>query len=628
MRGIIYVIIIDMKINKVLIANRGEIAVRVLRTARDLGVKSVAVYSDQDIMAPFVKLADEAYALEGTSFSCTYMDADKILEIAKRAGVDAIHPGCGFLSENAEFARRVDEAGVKWIGPSARAIDRLGDKVKARIVAAEAGVSPVPGISRPLENVQQIREFVAEHQFPVILKRLDGGGGHGIFVIRTDAELDNFETVHTTDINYYFIEKFAENVRHVETQCARDSHGNFVVVTTRDCSIQRRNQKLLEEAPAAFLPSGIHEKLLKWSRALFETVEYVGLGTCEFLLEGDNLYFLEVNPRLQVEHTVSEEVSGFDLVEQQFRIAEDAALSILESSDAKTPRHSIELRITSENPHANMTPTSGILTHLQWPTGLGVRLEAGVELGDVVTTDFDSMIAKIVVTASSRESAIARTKRALKELKVGGISTPKELFELVLDDGDFTATDGEFKVHTKWLESKILPQLETEDQVENQNMQEKQDEVTYKEFVIEVDKKRTLLKLPSSLLAQQLSQTSQQRTTAPRVSPSFSRRASAASAGSIGGVNSASDPSRVISPMQGIVVSVAVKVGQKVQKGDLVVVLEAMKMEKFVVAGASGVVEKISVKSNDSVNAGVELISLKVDANTEEGGGGLSNGAT
>ncbi|MDR1447910.1 MAG: carboxylate--amine ligase [Candidatus Ancillula sp.] len=603
-----------MKIDKVLIANRGEIAVRILRTARDLGIKSVAVYSDQDIMAPFAKLADESYTLDGTSFSTTYMNTEKILEIAKKTGVDALHPGYGFLSENAEFASEVEAAGIKWIGPSADAIDMLGDKVKARIVADKAGVSPVPGISRALENIKQVRDFVAEYQFPIILKRLDGGGGHGIFVIRTETQLENFEAAHTADISYYFVEKFAENARHVETQCARDSHGNFVVVSTRDCSIQRRNQKLLEEAPAPFLPPGIHEKLLKWSQSLFETVGYVGLGTCEFLLECNNLYFLEVNPRLQVEHTVSEEVSGLDLVEQQIRIAEGKSLSVLESGSEKVPVHSIEFRITSENPHANMTPTSGILTDLRWPAGPGVRLETGVELGDVVTTDFDSMIAKIIITGKDRISTIARAKRALRELEVVGISTPKELFELVLDDDDFIATSCEFKVHTKWLESKILPELETVEQEDVQNAQEKEADV-YKEFVIEVDKKRTVIKLPSTLFNNQPQQTA----TAPRVSPSFSRRSLGASSGAIGGQNSAGDPLKVVSPMQGIVVSIAVEVGQKVQKGDLVVVLEAMKMEKFVVAETSGIVEKINVKPSDPVNAGVELIELKVFENAEEG---------
>ncbi|MDR1862147.1 MAG: ATP-grasp domain-containing protein [Candidatus Ancillula sp.] len=612
-------------LSKVLIANRGEIALRVVRTCRDLGVRSVAVYSDQDRDTPFVRLADEAYSLDGTDFASTYMNPSKILDIAQKSGAQAIHPGYGFLSENAEFVRMCDAAGVKFIGPSGDAIDALGDKVKARKVAESANVAPVPGLSDFIEGAEIVRNFISQHGFPVILKRADGGGGHGITVVRTDPELENFLRAHSHDLGQYFIERFVENARHVETQCGRDSLGNFTVFSTRDCSLQRRNQKLVEEAPAPYIDGAQEEKLYNWSKKLFETVEFVGLGTCEYLLEtkqngAQDIYFLEVNPRLQVEHTVSEEVTGLDLVEQQLLIASGETMSVTGNLIQSAVGHSFELRITSENPHDEMQPTGGTISKLVWPQGQGVRIESGVELGDLVTTDFDSMVAKVVVTANTRELAIARVKRALVEFELQGIATPKALFEVIFSEPDFiSSTSDGFKVSTKWLENKILPQFSAQaDENANDSLPtqgaEQKEVPAMKEFVVEVDGRRVALKLPDALLNSVTSPGggSPLHATSRQVAPrsSFLRRSQSGAAESS---FDDSDPSNVISPIQGIVVSVVVQVGQQVDEGDLVCVLEAMKMEKFVTAKSTGIVEEICVESSDSVNIGQTLVKLQLE---------------
>ncbi|MDR0951258.1 MAG: ATP-grasp domain-containing protein [Candidatus Ancillula sp.] len=659
------------KIDKVLIANRGEIAVRVIRTCRDLGISSVAVYSDEDRNAQFVELADEAYSLNGTGFQDTYMNPDKICEIILRTNAKAVHPGYGFLSENSDFARRVanlvvkdvngKDINVSWLGPSGDAIEALGDKVKARKVAEKANVNPVPGLSDFLDSEDTVRSFIKQHGFPAILKRADGGGGHGITVVRNESDLDNFLIAHSHDINFYFIERFVENARHVETQSARDRLGNFSVVSTRDCSLQRRNQKLLEEAPAPFLNPEIENQIRVWSKALFETVNYEGLGTCEFLLENlgegeQALYFLEVNPRLQVEHTVSEEVSGVDLVEQQIRIAEGLPLDkkLLVSDQVNTDVngdqiHSIELRITSENPYTGMTPTAGVISKLNWPMGPGVRLEPGIKLGDQVTTDFDSMVAKIIVTGKNRSECIARTKRALKEFEIVGISTPKDLFNVILSRPEFVSTTKEgFTVSTKWLENVILPEFDkkagelefsgegsnnkSSSQSSNKSNAESQinsaEETTeYSTFVVEIDGKRSTLKLPDTLLntsgssqsslgnvnqAGRWGRTSSNRLANGRMSSILGRRGVGSDSLTAGQSSVVSaDPSKIVSPMQGIVVRVCVDRGQEVKAGDLVVVLEAMKMEKFVTAEADGVVQEIHVVAKDSVQTGQLLVSLE-----------------
>lgn len=630
------------KIGCLLIANRGEIAVRVIRSARDLGIKSVAVYSDTDRNAPFVNLADEAYSLGSGSFRDTYMNGDKIIEICQKANVDAIHPGYGFLSENSDFARKVIVNGIKWLGPSGDAIEALGDKVKARQVADKANVSPVPGLSEFIKSADVVKDFIKKYDYPVILKRADGGGGQGITVVTNESELNNFLTAHTHDLDAYFIERFVQKARHVETQCARDSFGNFCVVSTRDCSLQRRNQKLLEEAPAPFLNNEIEEQLFKWSKSLFETVDYVGLGTCEFLCETfwdkkdlandkipQAIYFLEVNPRLQVEHTVSEEVADVDLVEEQIRIAEGEKLSeqLLVNggnliSCRMNDKHSFELRITSENPYQNMTPTGGIVTKLNWPMGPGVRLEPGIIQGDEVSTDFDSMVAKVIITGKNRAQVIARTKRALKELEIEGISSPKDLFNIILNSDEFTSNNqNNFTVYTKWLETSVLPNMKSDQKGATEqlaNQKNGANEIQLEEFIIEIDSKRTVLKLPKSLinLGQNANIGFQSNAywsnIAPTVAPRMSSLMRGAPKANVNPTDSVEVKNGEIpSPMQGIVVRAVVEVGQKINAGDLLVVLEAMKMEKFINSPISGSVKEICVNAGDSVNAGQILIKLQ-----------------
>jgi acetyl-CoA/propionyl-CoA carboxylase biotin carboxyl carrier protein len=610
-------------VKKILIANRSEIALRVMRTARDIGIKTVAVYTDVDRNSLYVNQADEAYHIEGATFQDTFLNADMILNIAQKSGADAIHPGYGFLSENAEFVRLATNSGLVWIGPSADAIDALGDKVRARKVAEQANVSPVPGISEFLKSAETVREFIQKYNYPVILKRADGGGGQGITVVRTDSELENFLTAHTHDINYYFIERFVENARHVETQAARDAHGNFAIFSTRDCSVQRRNQKLIEEAPAPFLQTETVNQLYAWSKALFETVDYVGVGTCEFLVEtlpdkSQVIYFLEVNPRIQVEHTITEEVSGIDLVEQQIRIASGQPLSSSGNLALENRGHSIEMRITSENPYDNMTPTGGKITELTWPFGHGVRLEPGIALGDEVSTAYDSMVAKIIITAPDRARAIARCLRALQEFAVTGISTPKELYNRILSDSDFVGNP-EFNISTKWLENKILPEFNAQEDVPTATTETNSTATTgqFKTFTVEIDGKRTVLGLPDELYAAlssagQPAYNTSGRQPIRRSNSSLLGRRNLTSGNTTDSSNSDS-PDIVASPMQGIVVSIAVQQGQQVQVGDLVVVLEAMKMEKFITATADGIVEEILVNVSDSVVQNQSLVRLALD---------------
>ena len=448
-------------INRILVANRGEIALRVCRTATDMGIATIAVYADQDMAAPHTREADEALSLGGDDAASTYLNGDKILAIALETGADAIHPGYGFLSENSEFARAVEDAGIAWLGPSSSVIDALGDKINARRIAQACGVAPVPGVSEPVTSRDEVEAFIASAGYPVVLKRADGGGGRGISIIRTEADLDLFFARHTdaADLGAHFVERFVEVARHVETQSARDSLGNFHVISTRDCSVQRRNQKLVEEAPAPFLPEGAHDKLVEASRALFEHVDYVGVGTVEFLLEPDgNIWFLEVNPRLQVEHPVSEEVTGIDLVREQIRIAQGLALTT-----PPEPRgHSFEFRITSEDPSKDLTPTAGRLDEVHWPLGPGIRLELGIDQGDSVQTAFDSMIAKVIVTGADREQALARSRRALAEFSVQGVATPVPVYQDIINDPDFCGVGG-FNVSTRWFETTFMPQHDYSD---------------------------------------------------------------------------------------------------------------------------------------------------------------------
>lgn len=572
---------------RILVANRGEIAARIVRTITDLSMTSIAVYADQDLDSPGVKLANEAHSLTGSTLSDTYMNADKILDIAASTGATMVHPGYGFLSENADFARAVTEAGLTWIGPSAETIAMLGDKIAARRTATAAGVPLIPGTTDPLTDIDELRTFASNHGFPVAAKRSDGGGGRGITILRSEKDVDEFAARYGSDLSPYFLEKFIEKARHVETQAMRDAHGNFAIVSTRDCSVQRRNQKVIEEAPAVGLSEAVMAGLEQSSRALFEAADYIGLGTCEFLVDGDGYYFLEVNPRLQVEHTVSEEVTGLDLVEQQIRIALGEAMSEV----PPVRGHSIELRITSEDPGLDLMPTAGTISSLAWPFGHGVRIDTSVGAGDTVTPDFDSMIAKIIVTGPSRQRAIARCRRVLAELAITGIATPVAILDQILAHEAF----GSMSVYTKWMEEEFLPSADipaptTSEVAEAEEM---------RTFTAVVDGRRHSVTVPAGLLAVPLPTMKKPQ---PRRGTQRTKEGPGIAAVSADGV--------ITSPIQAIVVSVPVEVGQEVAEGEVLMVLEAMKMEKYIHATASGTVESISVSPGDNVVAGAQLIKV------------------
>lgn len=584
-------------INRILVANRGEIALRVCRTATDMGISTIAVYADQDMAAPHTREADEALALGGDDAASTYLDSEKILAIGIETGADAIHPGYGFLSENSSFARAVEDAGIAWLGPSSAVIDALGDKIKARRVAEACGVSPVPGVSQPVTSRAEVEDFIATAGYPVVLKRADGGGGRGISVIRCASDLDLFFTRHadSADLGAHFVERFVEVARHVETQCARDALGNFHVISTRDCSVQRRNQKLVEEAPAPFLPDGAHETLIASSRALFEHVNYIGVGTVEFLLEPDgSIWFLEVNPRLQVEHPVSEEVTGIDLVREQIRIAQGLALTT-----PPEPRgHSFEFRITSEDPSQDLTPAAGRLDEVHWPLGPGIRLELGIDQGDTVQTAFDSMIAKIIVTGADREQALARSRRALAEFSVQGVATPVPVYQDIINDPDFCGVGG-FNVSTRWFETSFMTRHDYSDLAIPAEASSTAD-LPRQTYIIELDGRRVSLTLPAGMF---------NAPTAPAPRPPqplrSSPRRAAAAAPHVGPHQGA--PGDIIAPMQAIVVALAVGEGERVEEGQLVAVLEAMKMEKPLLAPRAGTVTALTVSPGDTVTAGSRI---------------------
>ncbi|AGP31784.1 acetyl/propionyl/methylcrotonyl-CoA carboxylase subunit alpha [Corynebacterium terpenotabidum] len=635
--------------SSILVANRGEIAARVVRTARDLGLTSVAVYSDQDIESPAVILADEAYALEGTTLQETYLDVTKIIDIAKRSGADAVHPGYGFLSEVPEAAAAIADAGLTWLGPSAETISQLGDKISARRVAIAAGVSPVPGTVDPVSDMAEVDAFIAEHGFPIVLKRSDGGGGRGIEVMRTDEDVKNFAAGHAMaggDLGKFFIEKFITSGRHIETQCMRDSHGNFAVVTTRDCSVQRRNQKVIEEAPAPFLPAGAEETLVKWSKALFDQTDYVGLGTCEFMLADDgSLNFLEVNPRLQVEHTVSEEVTGLDLVEAQIIIAGGGTIPEV----PEVRGHSIELRITSEDPAKDLAPAAGKISGLNWPAGHGIRIETGVRLGDTVSPEFDSMIAKLIVTGPTRARAIERARRAIGELEIAGIATVTPLLDLIIAHPDFDATNehADLQVRTRWLETTFLPELTDAEwkklgktgDADADAGSSADDGVGHaiaealRTFTAQIDGRRHKITLPEGLASLaglgsmmqsglgnlgdslgELGSNARRRVQPLRGSRRQKKKDAAPEAGA--GLTAAG---ALLAPMQAIVVRMGAEVGAQVNEGDVVIVLEAMKMEKYIHAPASGVLASVEVAVGQNVPAGTPLLHIDVadDAATD-----------
>ena len=611
----------DPSVRRVLIANRGEIALRVLRTVRDLGGTSILPYTPEDLLSPAAELADEAYALpEGSA----YTDAGAVLALAIDKRADAVHPGYGFLSEQADFAQSVIDAGITWVGPSPDAMRALGDKMSARATAERAGVDPVPGVTDSITDPDTVIAFAAEHGYPVALKRTDGGGGRGITVLHNDEDARTtpaFDSA-TAGSGTLILEKFVTAARHIETQCARDRHGGFAVISTRDCTLQRRNQKLLEEAPAPFLPEGLDSRLIEASRRLLETVDYVGVATCEFLLTPQSdLWFLEVNPRLQVEHCVSEEVTGVDLVETQLRIAAGGRLG-----DIPVPRgHSLELRITCEDPARGLTPSTGAITRLRWPAGPGIRIESGVVEGDVVTPMFDPMLAKIVVTGDSRDQAIRRARRALAETIVEGVTVCTGLHDHVLTRPEFTAPDsaGGLGVTTRWIENSVLGDLAEDaagDEPGTAGTAAQASPRTRQSFVIEVGGQRLQVTVPDGILAGR----------GPRLGASFSgadtERRMLQPLRSRGSGRSrteapeapADDPHVIAAPMQAIVTRICVEPGQRVHEGDLLVVLESMKMENYVHAPAEATVAEIPVGAGRTVSAGEVLVRMIPDADTPQ----------
>ena len=564
------------KINAILIANRGEIAVRVARACRDHGVKSIAIYSDEDRTSLHVATADEAYALNGLSAAETYLDQTKILEIAKASGADAVHPGYGFLSENADFAERVINAGLIWIGPPPAAIRALGDKVSARKIAAKVGAPLVAGTADPVDSADEVIAFAREHGLPVAIKAAHGGGGRGLKVAFTLEEIPELfasavrEAITGFGRGECFVERYLYKPRHVETQCLVDSQGNAVVVSTRDCSLQRRHQKLVEEAPAPFLSQAQIDQLYASSKAIMREVGYVGAGTCEFLVGSDGtISFLEVNTRLQVEHPVSEEVTGLDLVREQIRIASGESINPV---DPIIRGHSIEFRINGEDPGNGFLPSLGTITQWDVPSGPGVRIDAGFDHGHTIGSHFDSLLAKLIVTGSTRKEAIERARRALREFEIGGLATALPFHRAIVNDENFTE---DFKVYTSYIENEFNNQIPAFDFKAGVAASK----VASQKVVAEVNGHRFEVVLHSQAPAEKRHKVK-------------SNSVAAASGNSI------------ISPMQGTVVKIVKANGERVVAGDLIVVLEAMKMEQPLLAAKDGVIAQLGVDVGQSVASG------------------------
>jgi acetyl-CoA/propionyl-CoA carboxylase biotin carboxyl carrier protein len=589
-------------VRKVLIANRGEIAVRVARACRDAGIASVAVYAEPDRDASHVRAADEAFALGGDTPATSYLDVAKVLQAAKDSGADAIHPGYGFLSENAEFAQAVLDAGLVWIGPPPQAIRDLGDKVAARHIAQRAGAPLVAGTPDPVSGSDEVVAFAEEHGLPIAIKAAFGGGGRGLKVARTLEEVPELydsavrEAVAAFGRGECFVERYLDKPRHVETQCLADSHGNVVVVSTRDCSLQRRHQKLVEEAPAPFLSDAQVEELYASSKAILKEAGYVGAGTVEFLVGTDGtISFLEVNTRLQVEHPVTEEVAGIDLVREMFRIADGEELGY---GDPELRGHSFEFRINGEDPGRGFLPAPGTVTVFDPPSGPGVRLDAGVESGSVIGPAWDSLLAKLIVTGATREQALQRAARALGEFTVEGMATAIPFHRAVVKDPAFapelTGSTEPFTVHTRWIETEFVNEIpaftasadtETEDEADRETI------------VVEVGGKRLEVSLPYSL-GMSLARTGLAAGAKPK------RRAAKKSGPVASG-------DTLASPMQGTIVKVAVEEGQEVKEGDLIVVLEAMKMEQPLNAHRSGTIKGLSAEVGASLTSGAAICEIK-----------------
>ncbi|MEU3483899.1 MULTISPECIES: acetyl/propionyl/methylcrotonyl-CoA carboxylase subunit alpha [Streptomyces] len=581
---------------KVLIANRGEIAVRVARACRDAGIGSVAVYADPDRDALHVRAADEAFALGGDTPATSYLDMAKVLQAAKDSDADAVHPGYGFLSENAEFAQAVLDAGLIWIGPPPQAIRDLGDKVAARHIAQRAGAPLVAGTPDPVSGADEVVAFAEEHGLPIAIKAAFGGGGRGLKVARTLEEVPELydsavrEAVAAFGRGECFVERYLDKPRHVETQCLADTHGNVVVVSTRDCSLQRRHQKLVEEAPAPFLTEAQNAELYAASKAILKEAGYVGAGTVEFLVGTDGtISFLEVNTRLQVEHPVTEEVTGIDLVREMFRIADGEELGY---GDPAVRGHSFEFRINGEDPGRGFLPAPGTVTVFDAPSGPGVRLDAGVESGSVIGPAWDSLLAKLIVTGATREQALQRAARALAEFKVEGMATAIPFHQAVVVDPAFTADP--FRVHTRWIETEFVNEIKP---FAPAGADADEDESGRETIVVEVGGKRLEVSLPSSL-GMTLARTGLAAGAKPK------RRAAKKSGPTASG-------DTLASPMQGTIVKVAVEEGQEVKEGDLIVVLEAMKMEQPLNAHRSGTVKGLSAEVGASVTSGATICDIK-----------------
>jgi acetyl-CoA/propionyl-CoA carboxylase biotin carboxyl carrier protein len=589
-------------VRKVLIANRGEIAVRVARACRDAGIASVAVYAEPDRDALHVRAADEAFALGGDTPAGSYLDMSKVLRAAKDSGADAVHPGYGFLSENAEFAQAVLDAGLTWIGPPPAAIRDLGDKVAARHIAQRAGAPLVAGTSNPVSGAEEVVAFAKEHGLPIAVKAAFGGGGRGLKVARTLDEVPHLyesavrEAVAAFGRGECFVERYLDKPRHVETQCLADQHGNVVVVSTRDCSLQRRHQKLVEEAPAPFLTSEQTKQLYTASKAILREAGYVGAGTVEFLVGNDGtISFLEVNTRLQVEHPVSEEVTGIDLVREMFRIADGEELGY---SDPPLRGHSIEFRINGEDPGRNFLPAPGTVTTFAPPSGPGVRLDAGVESGSVIGPAWDSLLAKLIVTGATRQQALRRAARALAEFRVEGMATAIPFHRAVVTDPAFapelTGSTDPFTIHTRWIETEFVNEIKPFTAAVDAEAEE---ELGRETVVVEVSGKRLEVSLPASL-GMSLARTGLAAGARPK------RRAVRKSGPTASG-------DTLASPMQGTIVKVAVEEGQEVKEGDLVIVLEAMKMEQPINAHRDGTVKALTADVGTSVTSGAVICEIK-----------------
>ena len=589
-------------LQKVLIANRGEIAVRVIRACKDAGIGSVAVYAEPDRDALFVRLADEAYSLHGATPADSYLDIEKIIAAAKESGADSVHPGYGFLAENADFAQAVIDADLIWIGPPPAAIEALGDKAKAKHIAERAQAPLAPGTKDPVKDADEVVEFAKANGLPVAIKAVFGGGGRGLKVARTLEEIpDAYESAVREAVAAFgrgecLVEKFLDKPRHVETQCLADQHGNVVVISTRDCSLQRRNQKLVEAAPAPFLTDAQVAELYDSSKRILTEAGYYGAGTCEFLVAQDgSISFLEVNTRLQVEHCVSEEVSRIDLVREMFRVAAGEELGY---GDPEIIGHSIEYRINAEDGGRNFMPAPGTLTAWVPPQGPGVRVDGGYENGETVPGSFDSLIAKLIVTGRDRTQALERSRRALDEFVVDGMPTVIPFHRAVVNDPAYVGPsnpsgEGEFSVFTQWIETEFDNQIQpyAGESAEAPEAEERQT------VTVEVGGKRLEVVLPAGLGG---IGSGPAAGAAKKPKRSGGKKAGAAVSGDA-----------VASPMQGTIVKVAVEEGAEVAEGDVIVVLEAMKMEQPLKAHKAGTVTGLSAEVGATVGNGEVVCEIK-----------------